>query len=59
MAEITCYLLFQKFDDHIDYNFAYSNVWANRITDVFEIEEFEHVFNSISQFIEKEVGNIQ
>jgi len=57
MAEITCYLLFQKFDDHVEYNFAYSNVWANRITDVFEIEEFEHIFNSISQFIEKEIDN--
>jgi len=59
MAEITCYLLFQKFDDHVEYNFAYSNVWANRITDVFELEEFEHIFNSISRFIEKEMGNSQ
>ena len=59
MAEITCYLLFQKFDDRVEYNFAYSNVWANRITDVFELEEFERVFNSISKFIDKGIDNRQ
>ena len=28
------------FDISIDYNFAYSNVWANRINDVYELDEF-------------------
>jgi len=53
LAELTSYLLFHKFDENVHYNFAYSNVWANRITGVFEIEEFEHIFKTISRFIDK------
>ena len=53
LAEMTAYLLLKKFDETITYNFAYSNVWANRITEAFEIDEFITSFKIISQYIEK------
>ncbi|KKM12631.1 hypothetical protein LCGC14_1719880, partial [marine sediment metagenome] len=40
LAELTAYLLLKSFDENIDYNFPYSNVWANRITGMFELDEF-------------------
>ncbi len=52
LAELTAYLLLKKFDENIDYNFAYSNVWANRITDMFELDEFINSFNAISKHLE-------
>lgn len=55
LAEITAYLLTKSFDENIKYNFAYSNVWANRITDVFEIDEFERVFKSITQYFQSNI----
>jgi len=51
LAELTAYLLLKNFDKNIDYNFAYSNVWANRITDLFELDEFINCFKSISKLI--------
>jgi hypothetical protein len=51
LAELSSYLLLKKFDEAITYNFAYSNVWANRITNIFELEEFEKIFKIISKYI--------
>ncbi len=53
LAEITAYLLMKSFDENIQYNFAYSNIWASRITDTFELDEFERVFKSITHYIQK------
>ena len=52
LAEITAYLLIKSFDENISYNFAYSNCWSSRITDSFEIDEFEKSFNLISQYLQ-------
>ncbi len=52
LAEITAYLLMKSFDENINYNFAYSNVWSNRITDTFEIDEFEKSFKAITQYFQ-------
>jgi len=51
LAELCCYLLMKTVDENVNYNFAYSNVWASRITDVFEIEEFEHAFKTITDYL--------
>jgi len=51
LAELTAYLLLKKFDETITYNFAYSNVWANRITEIFEIDEFIKCYKTISNYI--------
>ncbi|MHA2087766.1 MAG: hypothetical protein ACW972_05800, partial [Promethearchaeota archaeon] len=53
LAELTAYLLLKKFDETITYNFAYSNVWANRITNIFEVDEFITFFKTLSQYIDK------
>jgi len=50
LAEITAYLLMKSFDENTNYNFAYSNIWSSRITDTFEIAEFELCFKTISQY---------
>jgi len=52
LAEITAYLLMKSFDENINYNFAYSNIWSSRITDAFEIEEFEKSFKTITQYFQ-------
>ncbi|HEC38740.1 hypothetical protein LCGC14_1823080 [marine sediment metagenome] len=52
LAELGSFLLLKKFDENIDYNFAYSNVWANRITDIFELDEFMNSFKAISKYLE-------
>lgn len=51
LAEIIAYLIMIRFDENIDYNFKYSNVWSNRITDSFELEEFEQCFKKLSNFL--------
>ena len=43
----------KKFDETINYNFAYSNCWAGRIKDTFEINEFEKDFKAITTYLEK------
>ncbi len=53
LAEISAYLLLTNFDENVDYNFAYSNVWASRITDMFELDEFISSFQTISNYLEK------
>ena len=53
LAEIFSYLLMRSFDENVNYNFAYSNCWASRITDAFEIEEFEHAFKAITNYLTK------
>ncbi len=53
LAEIFCYLLMRKFDENIKYNFAYSNCWAERIKDTFEISEFEKDYKVIISYLEK------
>ena len=52
LAELGSFLLLKEFDENIDYNFAYSNIWANRITDIFELDEFINSFKAISKFLE-------
>jgi hypothetical protein len=42
-----------RFDENIDYNFKYSNVWSNRIIDAFELEEFEQYFKVLTVYINK------
>ncbi len=51
LAELTAYIIMTRFDENIDYNFKYSNVWSNRITDSFEIEEFEQYFKRINKYL--------
>jgi len=41
----------KTFDENIDYNFAYSNCWSNRITDTFDVDEFETDFKVITQYL--------
>ena len=53
LAELTTYLLMKAFDGSIEYNFAYSNCWSNRITDTFNLEEFETKFKAITKYLEK------
>ncbi len=52
LAELFCYLLMKNFDENIKYNFAYSNCWAKRIKDTFEINEFEKDFKVITNYLE-------
>jgi len=53
IAELISFPLLQKFDEEIikNYNFKYSNVWANRITNIFELEEFEKIFKIITNYL--------
>jgi len=51
IAELISYLLMKSFDETIIYNFAYSNCWSNRITDTFEIDEFENDFKTITHYL--------
>ena len=53
IAELISYLLMVLFDKAVNYNFAYSNCWSNRITDTFELDEFENDFKAITQYLEK------
>ena len=53
LAELFCYLLMKKSDENINYNFAYSNCWAERIKDTFEISEFEKDFKAITTYLER------
>jgi len=53
LAELFAYALMQKFDDNIDYNFNYSNVWSSRIEDTFDFKDFEKCYQKISNFIDK------
>ena len=53
IAELIAYLLMKSFDESIDYNFAYSNCWSNKITKTFQLGEFEKDFMSITNYLEK------
>ncbi len=53
LAELFCYLLIKKFDENINYNFAYSNCWAKGIKDTFEVNEFEKDFKAITTYLEE------
>ena len=54
LAELTAYLLMHSFGDtDIDYNFAYSNCWSNKITNTFELDEFENDFKAITQYLQQ------
>lgn len=55
LAELTAYLLMVRFDENIDYNFKYSNVWSNRITDSFEVEEFEQYYKKLTKYFSKKI----
>ena len=48
----------KRFDENIDYNFAYSNCWAEHIKDTFEISEFEKDFKAITTYLEKFETNL-
>jgi hypothetical protein len=52
LAELSAYLLIKSFDENVNYNFAYSNVWSSRITDAFEIDQFENFYHLISQYFQ-------
>ena len=52
LAELTAYLLMKSFDENVQYNFAYSNCWASKITDTFELDEFERAFKSITHYFQ-------
>jgi len=58
LAELFCYLLMKKFDENIQYNFAYSNCWSERIKDTFKISEFERDFKAITTCVEKFETNL-
>jgi hypothetical protein len=47
LAELTVYLLLKRFDENINYNFAYNNAWVEKITDIFELYEFINYFKAI------------
>lgn len=51
LAELSAYLMMIRFDEHINYNFKYSNIWSERITDSFELEEFEQYFKKLTVFL--------
>jgi hypothetical protein len=51
LAELTCFLLMKQFVQNVDYNFAYSNVWSNRMTENFEFGEFEKAYQVIESYI--------
>lgn len=53
LAELFSYLLIKKFDENIKYNFAYSNCWAEKIKDIFEVKEFEKDLKMISSYLYK------
>ncbi len=53
LAELSCYLLTKCFDENLEYNFNYSNVWAGRITQEFEIKEFGKAYKQITNFFSK------
>ncbi len=53
LAELFCYLLIEKFDEKIHYNFAYSNCWAECIKETFEISEFERDFKAITTYLDE------
>ena len=53
LAEVSAYLLMKTFSESIDYNFAYSNCWSSKITDTFEIGEFEKDFKTITHYLEQ------
>jgi len=42
----------KSFDENVQYNFAYSNCWASKITDSFELDEFERAFKSITHYFQ-------
>ncbi|MHA1107106.1 MAG: hypothetical protein ACTSPN_15540 [Promethearchaeota archaeon] len=45
------YFLMKSFDESIEYNFAYSNVWSGRIEENFEVDEFMTLTTQILDFI--------
>ena len=51
LAELSAYLMMTRFDENINYNFKYSNIWSNRITDSFELEEFEQYYKKLTKFL--------
>jgi hypothetical protein len=53
LEELSAFILMKSFDENINYNFAYSNCWSSKITDAFELNEFEKVFKNITQYLEK------
>ena len=53
LAELTAYLLMKRFDEQVKYNFAYSNIWSNRIKENFEVTEFEKDFKVIAKYLDK------
>ena len=53
LSEVSTYLLMKMFDENIDYNFAYSNCWSYKITDTFELDEFETDFKTITQYLQQ------
>jgi len=51
LAEMTAYFLMKSFDESIEYNFAYSNIWSERIEENFEVDEFIPLTTKILDYI--------
>ena len=51
LAEMTSYFLMKSFDESIDYNFSYSNIWSGRIEENFEVDDFITLTTKILEFI--------
>ncbi|MHA1642118.1 MAG: hypothetical protein ACTSVX_05255 [Promethearchaeota archaeon] len=48
---MTAFFLMRSFDESIDYNFAYSNLWSGRIEDNFDVDEFINLTIQILNYI--------
>ena len=53
LSEIKSYLFTKKFDSNLEFNFSYSNCWANNLPEEYPIKEFEKDFQKIADFIFK------
>lgn len=52
IAEVCCFLLMQKIDKNIKYNFNYSNIWANRLSKDINLSAFEKIVKTIKPEID-------
>ena len=57
LAEMTCYILMKKFEESqaykINYDFAYSNIWAMNILKEFGFREFESAYEKIVDYVKQ------
>ena len=53
--KMTAIFLMKSFDESIDYNFAYSNIWSGKIKENFDVDEFITLTTKIIEFISKRI----